>query len=159
MIWLNMISYINIRQSKFSYCSIFCSCVVFSILGYMAHSTNRPVDQVNIKHLLYQRQFGDLHFHPVFLSGGSRWWGSCLCCLPRGGVASARGLQSPWIKAITANVFLSQSRTSPIKICLRKKTQHHPLIMTLTIKLTTQVAGLGPYTAQVCFECYNLAYY
>lgn len=26
--------------------SIFCSCVVFSILGYMAHSTNRPVDQV-----------------------------------------------------------------------------------------------------------------
>jgi len=26
--------------------SIFCSCVVFSILGYMAHSTSRPVDQV-----------------------------------------------------------------------------------------------------------------
>jgi len=26
--------------------SIFCACVVFSILGYMAHSTSRPVDQV-----------------------------------------------------------------------------------------------------------------
>ena len=31
-------------------CSIFCACVVFSILGYMAHSTGQLVDQVNIWH-------------------------------------------------------------------------------------------------------------
>ena len=33
---------------NFGFCSIFCACVVFSILGYMAHSTGQLVDQVNI---------------------------------------------------------------------------------------------------------------
>ena len=93
----------------------------------MAHSTSRPVDQVNINHhlpagsVIREKQDSQQSCYSALIlsliikygkrqsvfqcqligSGGARWRRSRLCRLPRGGVAPARGLHPPQNQPLT----------------------------------------------------------